>query len=115
MNENGHFTLEAVIGVAIAAVLLAEAQQMLGTSALRSGRAKQVLEEARFLEEVHACFPRAVPVSRRDGGLNDIVRCPELVQGAQGEVHASVRTFSVTDPAQGERRAVVIRLLEFAE
>lgn len=73
-GDNGHFTLEALIALALLGLVMATAQIMTSASLDRAGRAKAAFDEALRLEQAQLCLPRIgrsgdVPQSCLEGHL----------------------------------------------
>ncbi len=108
-GDRGHFTLEALIALALLGLVMATAQIMTAASLGRAARAKVAFDEALRLEQAQLCLPRVglsgdVPQLCKDGHLPS----PPARFGL-------LRTYSLAMPRSGTADTAVLYRLEFDE
>lgn len=121
MTEEGHFTLEAVVALAIASTLLLAVQWSESQAISRSRRARAMLEEALALEQQMACLPRlalairsTTPTPRQSP--ESPVRCDAIPLVAVPGAGMTLRAGTLSDPAnRSTGKPLTVLALEFVE
>lgn len=107
-GDKGHFTLEALIALALLGLVMATAQIMTAASLDRTARAKAAFGEAVRLEQTQLCLPRI-------GISGDIPQlCKEEYLPAAPAKFGLLRAYPL-GPRSGGSDATVIYRLEFDE
>ncbi len=108
-GDRGHFTLEALIALALLGLLMATAQIMTAASLDRSARAKAAFDEALRLEQAQLCLPRI----RLAGDIPEL--CGDSHRPGQPATFGLLRAYSLETPSATASDAPVLYRLEFDE
>ena len=118
-REEGHFTLEAVIALAIASTILLAVQMIESNAIGRNQRARMALQEALALEQALSCFPRLTIAAKRDAPQNqsgnDPKGCPTRSAGTTPGPGEILRAHAVVLPMRPDDQPLTILSLEFTQ
>lgn len=116
MRDDGHFTFEAVVGIAVAATIMLSIQAIESGLIGRSGRARATFKEAIVLDHLISCVPKARTASSLPETTTvNKVTCPPLAPIGTVSENSRLRIHAVRFREESPQDVLHVLTLEFVE
>ncbi|MCZ8182426.1 MAG: hypothetical protein O9322_05605 [Beijerinckiaceae bacterium] len=116
MRDDGHFTFEAVVGLAIVATIMLSVQTVELGSIGRRQRAQEAFDEAIALDHLVSCIPKATAASRSSETPTVAkAACPPPSSIGTVSENVLLRIHAVPMGKKDSKSVLQVLTLEFAE